>query len=82
MRRENSGSERTGCIASTGKWLLLRAAGAAVVPEDEDRDGKGDEAKDDESTSPGGTDGSRLTTPIAVTVEPENPIGPPQALKA
>jgi hypothetical protein len=46
---------------------------------DEDGDGKPDEAKDDEAASPGEGDTSRLTTPIAVTVDPENPIGPPPA---
>jgi hypothetical protein len=47
--------------------------------DDEDGDGKPDEAKDDGAAGPGGSDGSRLTTPIAVTVDSENPIGPPPA---
>src|SRR5882757_5398219 len=46
---------------------------------DEDGDGKPDEAKDDEAAGPGGSDTSQLTTPIAVTVDSENPIGPPPA---
>jgi hypothetical protein len=46
---------------------------------DEDGDGKPDEAKDDEAAGPGGGDTSQLTTPIAVTVDSENPIGPPPA---
>jgi hypothetical protein len=46
---------------------------------DEDGDGKPDEAKDDEAAGPGRGDGSRLTTPIADTVDSENPIGPPPA---
>jgi hypothetical protein len=47
--------------------------------EDEDGDGKPDEAKDDKAAGPGGSDTSQLTTPIAVTVDSENPIGPPPA---
>jgi hypothetical protein len=46
---------------------------------DGDGDGKPDEAKDDEPAGPGGSEGSRLTPPIAVTVDSENPIGPPPA---
>jgi hypothetical protein len=46
---------------------------------DEDGDGKLDEGKDHEAAGPGGSDGSRLTMPIAVTVDSENPIGPPPA---
>jgi hypothetical protein len=46
---------------------------------DEDGDGKPDEAKDDEAAGPGGGDTSQLTMPIAVTVDSENPIGPPPA---
>jgi hypothetical protein len=46
---------------------------------DEDGDGKPDEAKDDEAAGPGGSDTSQLTMPIAVTVDSENPIGPPPA---
>ena len=46
---------------------------------DEDGDGKPDEAKDDEAAGPGGSDTSQLSTPIAVTVDSENPIGPPPA---
>jgi hypothetical protein len=46
---------------------------------DEDGDGKPDEAKDDEAAGPGGGDTSQVTTPIAVTVDSENPIGPPPA---
>ncbi|MBB5163249.1 EspA/EspE family type VII secretion system effector [Mycobacterium sp. AZCC_0083] len=46
---------------------------------DEDGAGKPDEANDDEAAGPGEGDTSRLTTPIAVTVDSENPIGPPPA---
>jgi hypothetical protein len=46
---------------------------------DEDGDGRPDEAKDADAAGPGRGDGSRLTTPIAVTVDSENPIGPPPA---
>ena len=45
----------------------------------DDGDGKSGEAKDDEAAGPGGSDTSQLTTPIAVTVDSENPIGPPPA---
>ena len=64
---------------SVGKAAYLLWAGAPIRDEDEDRDGESDEAKDDESADPGGGDASRLTTPIAVTVDSENPIGPPPA---
>jgi hypothetical protein len=49
--------------------------------EDDEKDGHGkpDEAKDDEAAGPRGSDTSHLTTPIAVTVDSENPIGPPPA---
>jgi hypothetical protein len=44
---------------------------------DEDEDGDG--RPDDEAAGPGGSDTSQLATPIAVTVDSENPIGPPPA---
>jgi len=47
--------------------------------EDKEKDGKPDEEKDDVAAAPGGSDANRLTTPITVTVDPENPIGPPPA---
>ena len=66
-------------FGNIGKAAHLRLADAPILDEDEGRDGKSDEAKDDESAGPGGSDASRLTTPIAVTVDSENPIGPPPA---
>jgi hypothetical protein len=47
--------------------------------EDKGKDGKPDEEKDDVAAAPGGSDATRLTTPITVTVDSQNPIGPPPA---
>ena len=46
---------------------------------DADGEGKPDDAKHDEAAGPGGHGTSQLAAPIAVTVEPENLIGPPRA---